>query len=181
MSRQPLFSTPGEPYLRRPFRRSVSTESDDELYVDRSLPASPTDPVGFAPQGPAGPSRAYQFALEEEEVLRHASQAFDEPLEAVKHERQESEDEDEDEDLREIQEDDGDYANVDGHQAGPVPIQVGEVDEDEEEPPDERQCRICFSGQEEEATMGRLISPCLCSGSMRVSPFLLLLGLMLIV
>lgn len=34
---------------------------------------------------------------------------------------------------------------------------------------DERQCRICFSGAEEEPTMGKLISPCLCSGSMRVS------------
>lgn len=34
---------------------------------------------------------------------------------------------------------------------------------------DERQCRICFSGAEEEPSMGKLISPCLCSGSMRVS------------
>ena len=34
---------------------------------------------------------------------------------------------------------------------------------------DDRQCRICFSGMEEEETLGRLISPCLCSGSMRVS------------
>jgi hypothetical protein len=34
---------------------------------------------------------------------------------------------------------------------------------------DERQCRICFSGAEEGPTMGKLISPCLCSGSMRVS------------
>ena len=33
---------------------------------------------------------------------------------------------------------------------------------------DERQCRICFGGMEEEAVLGRLISPCLCSGSMRV-------------
>ncbi|ODO04822.1 hypothetical protein I350_05432 [Cryptococcus amylolentus CBS 6273] len=34
-------------------------------------------------------------------------------------------------------------------------------------PQDERQCRICFSGPEEEESMGKLISPCLCSGSMR--------------
>lgn len=33
---------------------------------------------------------------------------------------------------------------------------------------DERQCRICFGGQEDEGELGRLISPCLCSGSMRV-------------
>ncbi|KAK4685555.1 hypothetical protein P7C73_g4592, partial [Tremellales sp. Uapishka_1] len=32
---------------------------------------------------------------------------------------------------------------------------------------DERQCRICFCGVEEELELGRLISPCLCSGSMR--------------
>ncbi|EIW67111.1 hypothetical protein TREMEDRAFT_64980 [Tremella mesenterica DSM 1558] len=38
--------------------------------------------------------------------------------------------------------------------------------EDEEEE-DDRQCRICLAGVEEEETMGRLISPCLCSGSMR--------------
>ncbi|KAJ9095712.1 hypothetical protein QFC21_005584 [Naganishia friedmannii] len=32
---------------------------------------------------------------------------------------------------------------------------------------EERQCRICFGGTDEEADCGRLISPCLCSGSMR--------------
>ncbi|BEJ18129.1 hypothetical protein CspHIS471_0704060 [Cutaneotrichosporon sp. HIS471] len=32
---------------------------------------------------------------------------------------------------------------------------------------DEQQCRICFGGREEEAELGRLISPCLCAGSMR--------------
>lgn len=31
----------------------------------------------------------------------------------------------------------------------------------------ERSCRICFGGVDEEGEMGRLISPCLCSGSMR--------------
>ena len=34
---------------------------------------------------------------------------------------------------------------------------------------DDRVCRICFGGVEEEDVMGRLISPCLCAGSMRVS------------
>ena len=44
-----------------------------------------------------------------------------------------------------------------------------EEEEEEEIPaPDERQCRICFAGREEEDSMGRLISPCLCTGSMRV-------------
>lgn len=31
----------------------------------------------------------------------------------------------------------------------------------------EKQCRICFSGPEEEDALGRLISPCMCTGSMR--------------
>ena len=35
--------------------------------------------------------------------------------------------------------------------------------------PDEKQCRICFGGVDDEDSLGRLISPCLCSGSMRVS------------
>ncbi|KAG8742645.1 hypothetical protein FRC10_001128 [Ceratobasidium sp. 414] len=33
--------------------------------------------------------------------------------------------------------------------------------------PEEKQCRICFAGAEEEAELGRLISPCLCRGSIR--------------
>ncbi|KAF9316120.1 hypothetical protein BG003_002317 [Podila horticola] len=32
---------------------------------------------------------------------------------------------------------------------------------------DERQCRICLGGVDEEDTLGRLISPCLCKGSMK--------------
>ncbi|WRT69308.1 uncharacterized protein IL334_006292 [Kwoniella shivajii] len=36
-------------------------------------------------------------------------------------------------------------------------------DSDEED----RLCRICFSGQEEEVNSGKMISPCLCTGSMR--------------
>lgn len=33
--------------------------------------------------------------------------------------------------------------------------------------PEEKQCRICLAGAEEEAELGRLISPCLCRGSIR--------------
>ncbi|KAF9934470.1 hypothetical protein FBU30_001963 [Linnemannia zychae] len=36
-----------------------------------------------------------------------------------------------------------------------------------EPPVDERQCRICLGGADEEDTLGRLISPCLCKGSMK--------------
>ena len=35
--------------------------------------------------------------------------------------------------------------------------------------PEEKQCRICFGGEEDEDDCGRLISPCVCTGSMRVS------------
>ena len=38
----------------------------------------------------------------------------------------------------------------------------------DEEGSDDRQCRICFGGAEDEEVLGRLISPCLCAGSMRV-------------
>ncbi|GJJ76049.1 hypothetical protein EMPS_08408 [Entomortierella parvispora] len=34
-------------------------------------------------------------------------------------------------------------------------------------PMEERQCRICLGGADEEETLGRLISPCLCKGSMK--------------
>jgi hypothetical protein len=163
----PLFSSTGSVYQRRPFdHRSQSAESDDELCVDRSLPASPVD-AAYPGAGVAGPSRAYRFAVEEDEILRHATEAFQDlpprrggtPLqEDIKFVPDA-----EAEELREID----DVAEEEGGTGARV-----EQVEDEEEPPDERQCRICFSGQEEEASLGRLISPCLCSGSMRVSSLL---------
>lgn len=42
---------------------------------------------------------------------------------------------------------------------------------------DERQCRICFDGPDDEEVLGRLISPCLCAGSMRVSHCVCCLGI----
>ena len=60
----------------------------------------------------------------------------------------------------------------DAHFAPTPEADDGEEGDDEDVPAeDERQCRICFSGREEEETMGRLISPCLCTGSMRVCFF----------
>jgi hypothetical protein len=35
-------------------------------------------------------------------------------------------------------------------------------DKEVEDEPDDRICRICFSGQDEVATLGKLISPCKC-------------------
>ena len=52
-----------------------------------------------------------------------------------------------------------------------TPLREIDADSDEGGPEDARQCRICFSGREEEETLGRLISPCLCTGSVRVSSF----------
>ncbi|CAE6487867.1 unnamed protein product [Rhizoctonia solani] len=37
----------------------------------------------------------------------------------------------------------------------------------EDKLPEEKQCRICLAGAEEETELGRLISPCLCRGSIR--------------
>ncbi|ORX39388.1 hypothetical protein BD324DRAFT_619492 [Kockovaella imperatae] len=40
-------------------------------------------------------------------------------------------------------------------------------DDDVPSPSEDRQCRICFAGVDDEPTSGKLISPCLCTGSMR--------------
>lgn len=53
-----------------------------------------------------------------------------------------------------------------GHRDDTPPLREIGVDTP---PPDDRQCRICLGGVEDEGEMGRLISPCLCAGSMRVS------------
>jgi hypothetical protein len=58
----------------------------------------------------------------------------------------------------------------DDEESKSIPLRETYADSDEGAPEDERQCRICFSGREEEETLGRLISPCLCTGSVRVSP-----------
>ncbi|WVQ74397.1 hypothetical protein IAR50_003998 [Cryptococcus sp. DSM 104548] len=54
-----------------------------------------------------------------------------------------------------------------GHVDDYLGHQPGESPEPAPAPQDERQCRICFSGPEEGESLGKLISPCLCSGSMR--------------
>ncbi|WVQ81186.1 hypothetical protein IAT38_003308 [Cryptococcus sp. DSM 104549] len=69
----------------------------------------------------------------------------------------------------------GDEAPPRGYTSGREEVKVeGGVEEKPEpdpaadaEPLDERQCRICFAGAEEQDMMGRLISPCMCSGTMR--------------
>ena len=39
--------------------------------------------------------------------------------------------------------------------------------------PEDKMCRICFAGSEEEDNLGHLISPCQCKGTMRVLFFVL--------
>ena len=52
-----------------------------------------------------------------------------------------------------------------------VDVEDADAEDVDAEERDDRQCRICFAGAEEEDSLGRLISPCLCTGSMRVSHF----------
>lgn len=49
----------------------------------------------------------------------------------------------------------------------PEYIPAGDATGSAQVPIDERQCRICLGGADEEDTLGRLISPCLCKGSMK--------------
>ncbi|CAE6524870.1 unnamed protein product [Rhizoctonia solani] len=59
--------------------------------------------------------------------------------------------------------------------ASPPPLATSESTTPAQEPepgteaktPEEKQCRICLAGAEEEVELGRLISPCLCRGSIR--------------
>ncbi|CAG8767888.1 14672_t:CDS:1, partial [Acaulospora colombiana] len=46
-------------------------------------------------------------------------------------------------------------------------IETDNINENFTNTHDDRMCRICFAGPEEEDNLGRLISPCLCKGTMR--------------
>ncbi|WWC90975.1 uncharacterized protein L201_005914 [Kwoniella dendrophila CBS 6074] len=56
-----------------------------------------------------------------------------------------------------------------GEETSDIKAEAESQARDMENEDEEKQCRICFSGPEEEVTLGRMISPCLCSGSMRQS------------
>lgn len=136
----------------------------DEDWVEASLPFDPSPTVR---QPSEGRSRTFQHALAETEDEYRRAEAnnfarFAQP--EAKPEIKRGYDSD-DEPLREIGRHEGDYAGI-----GRVPPSDPVSEAQEEEEPDDRQCRICFGGSEDEPTLGRLISPCLCAGSMRVSP-----------
>lgn len=165
---KPLFTSQGSVYHRRPYRES---SDEDEAHVEASLPSTPTDMAGgWSPEwngAEAGPSRsrAWEYAVggmsgtrsESGEPARVKLEDVDPPYGGESDAEHPDDDEDE---LREVTAEDGDYEGI-----GIDPVE----DQDEEPEPDDRQCRICFAGAEEEDALGRLISPCLCSGSMRVS------------
>lgn len=138
---EPLFKTEGSVY-RRPLHVTTD-DDDDEDWVDRSIPSTPLDedPPEAGPSTRSWRERSDSPTMRIAKRERSASPDF-----SVK----EEDGRDDSPPLREINEEDLE-------------------DLDEHEPEDERQCRICFSGKEEEPALGRLISPCLCTGSVRVS------------
>ncbi|RGB33522.1 hypothetical protein C1646_704171 [Rhizophagus diaphanus] len=47
------------------------------------------------------------------------------------------------------------------------PPQEPNIESNDDNVSEDKMCRICFAGAEEESSLGRLISPCLCKGTMR--------------
>ena len=147
----PLFKTEGSVWRPGHYAHRTDRDEDDEDWVDESLPSSPLDRTFGQDPFEAGPSKATASisrsrAGTPEDTGR--PDVKEEGLDDVKPEIEEFDIKEEETPMREI------YS-----------------DEDEQEPEDERQCRICFSGREEEPALGRLISPCLCTGSVRVSDY----------
>lgn len=132
----------------------MDRDEDGEDWVDESLPSSPLDRTFGQDPFEAGPSKATASISRSRagspEVTGGPDVKEEEGLDDVKPEIEEFDIKEEETPMREM------YS-----------------DEDEQEPEDERQCRICFSGREEEPALGRLISPCLCTGSVRVSDYCL--------
>lgn len=144
---QPLFSTEGSVWRTTPY---TVNDDEDEQWVDQSLPSSPLDRTFGQDPFAGGPSSPLSFTPEtgiHSEVDADVKPELDDQSHS---EGMEPKKEQEETPMREIDPDDLD-------------------DLDDQEPEDERQCRICFSGKEEEAALGTLISPCLCTGSVRVS------------
>lgn len=54
------------------------------------------------------------------------------------------------------------------------PPQEPNIESNEDNISEDKMCRICFAGAEEESSLGRLISPCLCKGTMRVTIMIIL-------
>lgn len=153
---EPLFKSEGSVYRRRTPIVTRLTDGygsdEDEDWVDRSIPSTPVhdhfeDPLETGPSTSRARSRTPVATptIKRESASELEVNVKDEILEG-----EGDRDRDDTPSLREIDSDD--------------------MEELDAPPEDERQCRICFGGKEEEGTMGRLISPCLCTGSVRVSP-----------
>ena len=142
----PLFTTPGSVYRRTPH----PWQDEDEAAVDASIPSTPIDETegfGTPPFSSSPPARAHHVKPEscDEQPSTTTTPANDATEAEVMTETQR--DMYEDTPIRELGEE------------GPVPVEADRI------------CRICFAGADEEDTLGKLISPCLCTGSMRVSRF----------
>ena len=111
---------------------------DDELAVDQSIPSTPVDDH-------AGWQTPPWVKMED---LDHEGHEIDPRLDHSDQSNART--------GRDTRPESGSHAHT--SQEGHEPEQVNE---------DSRQCRICFAGVEEEEQLGRLISPCLCAGSMR--------------
>ena len=159
---EPLFKSEGSVYRRQSALARTShsqdrgrddydydDDDDDEDWVDRSIPSTPIhesfeDPLEAGPSSPR--ARSHTPTLNTARIKREPSL---ERMPEVTVKDEPEDDRDDTPPLRELDSDD--------------------MEELDAPPEDERQCRICFAGKEEEGTMGRLISPCLCTGSVRVS------------
>jgi hypothetical protein len=159
----PLFSTPGSVYRRRASLAEVAIEhpadeeEEEEWTVEFSIPSTQVDAHNEQLVTSMNGRNSLPSGIE---VNEHAKVKPMIPEDGqVPEAPQVKEEVDE---LREVTEDELREA-LGGSSAG---FGFGSGTQT---PKDDRQCRICFGGPEDEAQLGRLISPCLCSGSMRVS------------
>lgn len=136
----------------------------DEAFVDGSIPSTPVTEYRDVDDGPDGSHDILNHASGiRKDFANEISPDAQNPTERHKAEiKPKVEDGSEDEGV-----------SSGGREASPTPLREVDIDErpktKEDGDGDDRQCRICFSGPEEEDSLGRLISPCLCTGSMRVS------------
>ena len=121
-------------------RQPHSWQDEDEAAVDASIPSTPIDELHEFETPPQASSSLLPSA---KPAVKEESAARSTGV------KMESAEDDDDPPLRSVEE-------------------VEDIEQRARES-DERLCRICFAGAEDEESQGRLISPCLCTGSMRVS------------
>jgi hypothetical protein len=63
---------------------------------------------------------------------------------------------------------------IDEEESSEKSPQEPNIESNDDNTSEDKMCRICFSGVEDESSLGRLISPCLCKGTMRVKIVIIL-------